>query len=145
MFICSLCSSTVFCHTAILYIFRFFLPVTIFLSHSHSSPLPEPNAKYPPQITCCSLSHSLFQTVHIKMVMTVVEDGVPVDMCKSGRRGSTEVTYVLQKPQTQRDSQQDRKGWQCYRSCEVQRALVEIIFNCSSYLLKLEFCEYKES
>jgi len=84
--------------------FHFFLPGTIFLSHSHSPPPPEHNPKYPTKITYCSLSHPLFQTVHLMMVMTVMEDGVTVGKCKTGRTESTKVVYFLQRPQTQGDA-----------------------------------------
>jgi len=38
------------------------------------------------------------------MVMTVMEDGVTVGKCKTGRTESTKVVYFLQRPQTQGDA-----------------------------------------
>lgn len=80
-----MCSSAVFCsatQNVISYIFHFFLPVTIFLSHPHSPSLPEDiNPKYAPKTTYGSLSHPSFPTAHIMTVTIVMEDGVTVDMC----------------------------------------------------------------
>lgn len=122
-----LVNSLLFCHTE--YYFISFSLSPSFLSHSHSPRLSEHNPEYPPKITFCSLSHPLFQTVHVMTVTTVMEDGVTVDMCKTGRRGSPKVTYVLQRPQT-------GKGWQRYRSHEVQRTLIGICFKCAITFVK---------